>query len=99
MGIVKASLEILGIGIGVKKVVLLRSATHVCHSVVTESRVASTFYTWLLVWGDMRRLERTVEPGMEWKRRSSLEFKSCFTELMRQGLHPRTSEALNFTAW
>ena len=28
MGIVKASLEILGIGIGVKKVVLLMSATH-----------------------------------------------------------------------
>ena len=28
MGIVKASLEILGIGIGVKKVVLLRSAVH-----------------------------------------------------------------------
>ena len=28
LGIVKASLEILGIGIGVKKVVLLMSASH-----------------------------------------------------------------------
>ena len=35
LGIVKASLEILGIGIGVKKVVLLMSATTPCNNTDT----------------------------------------------------------------
>ena len=43
LGIVKASLEILGIGIGVKKVVLLKSAVMLIHFAFTFSGISFCF--------------------------------------------------------
>ena len=42
LGIVKASLEILGIGIGVKKVVLLMSGPHVQLTTIAPWRLLNT---------------------------------------------------------
>ena len=50
LGIVKASLEILGIGIGVKKVVLLMSAVWYSGFILTQGKVPTT----LVLWCDVR---------------------------------------------